>query len=327
MRRRDFLAGFAAAMVLPVAARGQQPERMRQIGVLFPGAVNDPQFQARYGAFLQELQKLGWMIGRNVRVDVRWAANLEDLRKHAAELTALSPDVLIANGSSAVIPLMRATRIVPIVFPIATDPVGAGIVDSLARPGGNVTGFMNFEYGMGGKWLELLKQIAPNTKRAAVLRDPRFGSGTSQFAAIQSVAPSLNVEISPINIGDVDHIERNVAAFAKTSNGGLILTSGAGAIRHRELIIKLAAEHKLPAVYNERFFVADGGLASYGPNQIDQFRLAAGYVDRILKGESPGELPVQLPTKLELVLNLKTAKTLGLTLPPTLLARADEVIE
>ena len=309
----------------PLVARAQA--RVRVVGVLIPGTADDPLFQARYGAFLQALGQLGWTIGRNLRIDTRWAVGVADIRRHAAELVALAPDVILASGSSAVTQLQPLTRTVPIVFPLATDPVGAGFVESLARPGGNITGFMNFEYGMGGKWLELLKQIAPNVTRAAVLRDIAVGSGTSQFAAIQAVAPSLSIEASPLNMRDVGEIERAVAAFAHAPNGGLIVTGTAMSVRHRGLIIAVAARHKLPAVYYERFFAAEGGLVSYGPDQIDQFRLAAGYVDRILKGEKPADLPVQAPTKFETVINLKTAKTMGLTVPPALLARADEVIE
>ena len=329
MRRREFitlLGGAAAAW--PLAARAQQPERMRRIGVLLPATADDPEFQARIGAFLQGLALLGWTIGRNVRIDTRWAtANAADIRRHAAELVALAPDVILAHGASTVGTLLQATRTVPIVFPVVADPVGAGFVDSLARPGGNVTGFMTSEYSMSGKWLELLKQIAPGVTRVAVLRNATQGSGTSEFAAIQAVAPSLRVEVSPINMRDASEIERAVAAFAQPSNGGLIVTAGASATLHRALIITLAARHKLPAVYYERFFVAAGGLISYGPDYVDQYRRAASYVDRILKGEKPADLPVQAPTKYELVINLKTAKALGLDVPPTLLARADEVIE
>jgi putative ABC transport system substrate-binding protein len=292
------------------------------------GAADDAQFQALVGAFLQGLGQSGWTIGHNVRIDIRWATtNAAEIRRHAAELAALAPDVILAHGAAAVGALLQATRTVPIVFPVVSDPVAAGLVNSLARPGGNATGFMTVEFSMGGKWLELLKQIAPGVTRVAVLRDPTQGSGTSLFAAIQAVAPSLRVEVDPVNMRDAGEIERTIAAFARSSKGGLILTSGAPALLHRNLIITLAARHKLPAVYYERNFVAAGGLISYGPDQIDQYRRAAGYVDRILKGEKPAELPVQTPTKYELVINLKTAKTLGLDVPPTVLARADEVIE
>jgi putative ABC transport system substrate-binding protein len=333
MRRREFItllgsAAVAPAMLWPLAARAQQPERVRSIGILLPARADDAESQVRVGAFLQALALLGWTIGRNVRIDTRWAtANAAGIRRHAAELAALAPDVILAHGASTVGPLLQATRTVPIVFPVVVDPVGAGFVDSLARPGGNATGFMSVEYSISGKWLELLKQIAPGVTRVAVLRDSTQGSGTSQFAAIQSVAPSLRVEVNPVNMRDATEIERAVAAFARSPNGGLIVTSGAGAQLHRDLIIPLAARHKLPAVYSERFFVAAGGLISYGSDFIDQYRRAAGYVDRILKGEKPADLPVQAPTKYELVINLKTAKALGLTVPPSLLARADEVIE
>jgi putative ABC transport system substrate-binding protein len=329
MRRRDFIIGIAgSAAGWSLAARAQQPARMRRIGVLLAGAADDAQFQALVGAFLQGLGQSGWTIGHNVRIDIRWATtNAAEIRRHAAELAALAPDVILAHGAAAVGALLQATRTVPIVFPVVSDPVAAGLVDSLARPGGNATGFMTVEFSMGGKWLELLKQIAPGVTRVAVLRDPTQGSGTSLFAAIQAVAPSLRVEVDPVNMRDAGEIERTIAAFARSSKGGLILTSGAPALLHRNLIITLAARHKLPAVYYERNFVAAGGLISYGPDQIDQYRRAAGYVDRILKGEKPAELPVQTPTKYELVINLKTAKTLGLDVPPTVLARADEVIE
>ena len=301
---------------------------MRRIGLLLPAAADDAQFQTFVGAFLQALALLGWTIGRNVRIDTRWAtANAAEIRRHAAELVALAPDVILAHGGSTVRPLLQATRTVPIVFPIAGDPVGTGLVDSLARPGGNATGFMTNEFSIGGKWLELLKQIAPGVTRAAVLRDPTQGAGTSEFAAIQAVAPSLRVEVSPLNMRDAGEIERAVAAFARSPNGGLIVAGSAAATFHRDLIVTLAARHKLPAVYYERFFVAAGGLISYGPDYIDQYRRAAGYVDRILKGDKPADLPVQAPTKHELAVNLKTAKALGLAIPPGVLAIADEVIE
>jgi putative ABC transport system substrate-binding protein len=329
MRRREFitLIGGAAA-AWPIVARAQQPDRMRRIGALLPATADNAEFQARVGAFLQELALLGWTIGRNVRIDIRWATTkAAEIRRHAAELAALAPDVILASGASTVGPLLQATRTVPIVFPIVGDPVGAGFVDSLARPSGNATGFMNFEYGMGGKWLELLKQIAPNVMRAAVLRNPATPTGVAQFGVIQAVAPSLGVVVSPVNLRDAGEIERAVTAFARAGRGGLIVTPSALAGRHRDLIIILAARHKLPAVYFERYYVAAGGLISYGPNFINQFRRAARYVDRILKGEKPTDLPVQAPTKYEVVINLKTAKALGITVPPTLLARADEVIE
>jgi putative ABC transport system substrate-binding protein len=331
MRRREFLivlGDCAATVAWPLAARAQQPERMRRIGVILPAAADDAAWQARVGAFLQALGLLGWTIGHNVRIDTRWAtANAAENRRHAAELAALAPDVILAAGTTAVGPMLQATRTVPVVFPIVGDPVGAGFVDSLARPGGNATGFLSFEYSLSGKWLELLKEIAPGVTRVAVLRDSAVPSGTGQFGAIQAVAPSLRVEVNPINMRDADEIERAVAAFARTPDGGLILTASALAQRHRNRIVTMAGRHKLPAVYSERSFAAAGGLISYGVDYVDQFRRAAGYVDRILKGEKPADLPVQAPTKYELVINLKTAKALGLTTPPTLLARANEVIE
>jgi ABC-type uncharacterized transport system substrate-binding protein len=329
MKRREFitlLGGAAAAW--PLAASAQQPERTRRIVILLNAAADDPRYQPWVGAFLQALALLGWTIGRNVRIDTRWTGvNATETRRHAAELAALAPDVILAHGSSTVGPLLQATRTVPIVFPVIADPVGAGFVDSLARPGGNVTGFMEFEYSQSGKWLELLKEIVPGMTRAAVLRDTSQGSGTSQFAAIQAVAPSLRVEVTPVGLHDTDEIERAVSAFARSPNSGLIVTASAATVLHTNLIVTLAARHKLPAVYNERSFAAAGGLVSYGPDFVDQYRRAAGYVDRILKGEKPADLPVQAPTKYELVVNLKTAKTLGLDVPTTVLARADEVIE
>ena len=329
MKRREIIRLLAgAAVTWPIAARAQRGERMRRIGILLAATADDAELQAWVGAFLQALALLGWTIGRNVRIDTRWAtANAADIRRHAAELAALAPDVILAHGAVTVGPLLQATRTVPIVFPVAGDPVAAGLVDSLARPGGNATGFMIFEYSLSGKWLELLKQIAPGVTRAAVFRDPTQGGGTSQFAAIQAVAPSLRMEVTPVNMRDAGEIEHTIAAFAGSPNAGLIMTSGPSARLHRDLIIKLAARHNLPAIYTERSFVAAGGLISYGADYIDQYRRAAGYVDRILKGEKPADLPVQAPTKYELVINLKTAKALGLEVPSTLLARADEVIE
>jgi putative tryptophan/tyrosine transport system substrate-binding protein len=328
IQRREFISLLGAAAAWPLAARAQQGERMRRVGVLLPAASDDAEFQARVGAFLQGLEQSGWSIGRNVRIDTRWATtNSAEIHRHAAELVKLAPDVILAHGASTVRPLLQVTRSVPIVFPVAGDPVAAGFVDNLARPGGNATGFMTFEYNLSGKWLELLKEIAPGVTRTAVLRDPAVITGASQFAAIQAVAPSLRVEVNPINLRDAGEIEHAVAAFARSSNGGLIVTTGGLAQLHRDLIVTLAARHKLPAVYYERFFVAAGGLISYGPNYVDQYRQAAGYIDRILKGEKPAELPVQQPTKFELVINLKTAKALGLTIPETLLATADEVIQ
>ncbi len=326
--RREFITLLGAGASWPLAARAQQGERMRRIGILLPATADDAEFQARVGAFLQALALLGWTIGRNVRIDTRWAtANAAEIRRHAADLAALAPDVILAHGASTVGPLLQATRTVPIVFPIVGDPVAAGFVDSLARPGGNATGFLSNEYSLSGKWLELLKQIAPGVTRAAVLRDSTQGSGTSLFAAIQAVAPSLRVEVNPVNMRDAGEIERTIAAFARSPNGGLILTPGGAAALHRDLIVTLAARHKLPAVYSERSFAAAGGLISYGPDYVDQYRQAAGYVDRILKGEKPADLPVQAPTKYETVINLKTAKALGLAVPASVLARGDEEIE
>jgi len=329
VKRREFISFLGgAAVAWPLPARAQQSERMRRIGVLLNTAADDMVFQTRVGAFLQGLALLGWTIGRNVRIEVRWSGGKADeARRYATELAALAPDVILAHGVSSVRPLLQATRTVPIVFPIASDPVGAGLVESLARPGGNATGFMSFEYTLSGKWLELLKDIAPGVTRVAVLQDPTQGGGSSAFAVIQAATPSLGVEVTPVNLRDAPEIERALADFARTSNGGLIVTGSALSNVHHKLIITLAARHKLPAIYLERSFAADGGLISYGSDYIDHYRRAAGYVDRILKGEKPADLPVQAPTKYELVINLKTAKTLGLEVPPTLLARADEVIE
>ena len=327
--RREFimLLGGATAM-WPLAARAQQSKRLRRVGVLMPYAANDPQVQTRNAAFLQGLQQLGWTVGNNVQIDYRWSAgNEDDTRKYAAELVALAPDVIFASGSAAVGPLRRATRTVPIVFAATPDPVGAGFVESLARPGGNITGFTPYEYGIGAKWLEVLKEIAPSVVRVAVIRDPTITAGIGLWGAIQSVSPSFGVELRPVDVGDAAEIERALAAFAGSPNGGLILTGSALAIVHRDLIIALAARYQLPAVYYERYFAAAGGLISYGYDTVEAYRLAAGYVDRILKGEKPADLPVQAPTKYELVINLKTAKALGLTVPDSLLARADEVIE
>jgi ABC-type uncharacterized transport system substrate-binding protein len=329
VKRREFIAGLGSAVVAwPHAARSQQPERMRRIGILIAQAERDPEGQVRISAFLRGLQQLGWVVGRNLTIEYRWGGgDVDRIRKDAKDLAALAPDVILAAGGQVMAPLQDATRTVPIVFTQTADPVGAGFVASLARPGGNVTGFTNFEYGVSGKWLELLKQVAPRVVRAAVLRDPTNPAGTGQWGAMQSVASSLGVEMSPVDVRDAPEIERAVAEFARGSNSGLIATSSSFAIRHREVIIALAARHRLPAVYPFRFYATDGGLISYGPDPVDPHRRAATYVDRILKGEKPGDLPVQAPTKYELVINLKTAKVLGLDVPPTLLARADEVIE
>ena len=329
MKRREFITLLGGASAgWPLAARAQQGERMRRIGVLMGWSPSDPEGQARLAAFLQGLQEFGWTVGRNTRIDIRWAAaDAGNVRKYAAELVAFAPDAILASGGSVVGPLLQATRTVPIVFTQTPDPVGAGYVASLARPGGNATGFTSSEYGMSGKWLELLKEIAPQVTRAAVLRDPAIASGIAQFAVIQSVAPSLRVEVSPFDIRNADEIDRAVTAFALSTNGGLIVPASGWAITHRELILMLAARHKLPTVYYAPYYAREGGLMAYGPNSIDPFRRAAGYVDRILKGEKPADLPVQNPTKYELAINLRTAKALGLDVPPTLLARADEVIE
>jgi putative tryptophan/tyrosine transport system substrate-binding protein len=329
VKRRKFITLLGgAAVAWPLAARAQQAERLRRIGVLSGGSAGDPEIRARIATFVQGLAQLGWADGRNVRIDYRWGeANADDIREHAAELVALAPDLLLTAGGPAVERLLQATRAVPIVFVITPDPVGSGIVESLSRPGGNATGFMLFEYNLCAKWLELLKEIAPGVTRAAVLRDPATPSGIGQFAVIQSVAPSLGVEVIPINVRDAPHVERAVMTFARTGNSGLIVTASPLTAINRKLIVEMAAQHKLPAVYNSRQFVADGGLISYGADFVDQYRRAAGYVDRILRGEKPADLPVQAPTKYETVLNLKTAKALGLTVPDTVLARADEVIE
>jgi putative tryptophan/tyrosine transport system substrate-binding protein len=330
MRRREFitLLGGGAVVASPLTARALQPDKMRRIGVLRAATAGDPDVQMNIAAFAQTLEQLGWSDGRNVRIDYRLSgADADKTRTDAAELVSLGPDVIFASGTSAVEALAWATRTVPIVFALVVDPVGSGFVDSLSRPGSNITGLMLFEYDLSAKWLELLKQIAPNVTHAAVLRDPAITAGIGQFAVIQSVARSVGVEVSPVNVRDKSEIERAVTAFAGTSNGGLILTASALSVFHRELIISLAARHRLPAVYYRRVFVADGGLISYGADITDQYRRAAGYVGRILKGEKPADLPVQAPTKYELVINLKTAKALGLELPTSLLARADEVIE
>ena len=327
MKRREFITLLGGAVALPLAANAQQPEPMRRIGVLFPGGADDQGGQARLTAFLQGLQSLGWTDGRNVRIEYRWGgSDAERLRKHAEELAELAPDVILATGTGA-LGLLQTTRTVPIVFVQVTDPVGGGFVKSLARPGGNATGFSALEYGMSGKWLELLKQMAPGIARAAVIRNPAIASGSGQFGALQAVAPLLGVEVSPIDVRDANDIEHAVAEFARGSNGGVILTASGAAIRHRDLIITLAARHKLPAIYWDRLFAISGGLMSYGMDLIASYRQAALYVDRILKGERPADLPVQAPTKFELVINLKTAKALGITLPPGILALADEVIE
>jgi putative ABC transport system substrate-binding protein len=331
VKRREFitLMGVAAApsFLWPLAARAQQTDRVRRIGVFMNLAADDPEGQARNTAFVQALQQLGWTEGRNARIDTRWETDAGSTRKYAAELVALAPDVILATASTATSALQQMTRTVPIVFVIVIDPVGAGYVESLARPGGNLTGFSLFEYGLSGKWLELLKEIAPGVTRVAVIRDTAVGSGVGQYAIIQAVAPSLGVELRPIDMRDAGEIERAVVAFARVPNSGLIIVGAPSAVVHRNLIITLAARHQLPAVYPLSYFASSGGLMSYGPDSIEPYRRAAGYIARILKGEKPADLPVQAPTKYELTINLKTAKALGIDVPDSLLARADEVFE
>ena len=328
VKRREFITLLGGAVAWPLVARAQQRERMRSVGVLTPFAAHNTEGQNRVTAFAQALQQLGWSVGQNARLHYRWGDGTSaTMQKYAAELVALAPDVILADSSAALSPLLQATQTIPIVFAIVADPVGAGYVETLARPGGNATGFTPFEYGVAGKWLELLKEIAPRVTRAAVLRDPAIAAGPGQFGALQAVAPSLGVELRAVNVRDADEIERSIAGFAQGSNGGLVVTGSAAAAAHRDLIVTLAARHRLPAVYNARLYGEIGGLVCYGADFLDQFRRAAGYADRILRGEKPADLPVQAPTKYELAINLKTAKALGLDIPPTLLARADEVIE
>jgi putative ABC transport system substrate-binding protein len=329
VRRRDFIKGVAGlAVEWPLIARAQQSGRMRRIGVLEPLAADDPEAEARHKAFVEALQQLGWTVGQNVQLEYRSMGGDPDrLRTVAAELIALTPDVILSQSSNSLAALLQATRTIPIVFTVVADPVGAGYVDSLAHPGGNATGFTNFEYSIAGKWLELLKEIAPRITQVAVLRDPSIAAGPSQFAAIQGVAGSRGVELRPINVRDAGEIEKAIAAFASVSNGGLIVTGSPAITFHRAQIIDLAARYRLPAVYNDQLFARAGGLMSYGSNIIDQFPRAAQYVDRILKGEKPADLPVQSPTKYDLTINLKTAKVLGIDVPSSLVARANEVIE
>jgi len=329
MRRREFIAGLGSTAAWPVAARAQQPSRMRLIGVLSTLPADDPWGTAQIDAFLQGLAQLGWTDSRNVLINYRWTAgNADNIRKYAVELVALAPDVILAFGGATLVgPLLQATRTVPIVFTYVADPVAAGFIDSLSRPGGNATGLTSSEYSLSGKWLEMLKRIAPSVTRVAVLRTSITPTGPAEFGIIQATAQSLKVEANPINVLDVGEVERAVATFARSANGGLIVTGSAFAMLHRDLIVTLAARHKLPAVYYERVFVTAGGLISYGSNIVENSRRAASYVDRILKGEKPADLPVQTPTKYEMVLNLKTAQSLGLTIPETLLATADEVIQ
>ncbi|HET9583117.1 MAG TPA: ABC transporter substrate-binding protein [Bradyrhizobium sp.] len=330
MKRRQFITLLGGAVAAwPLVAGAQQSGPMRRIGVITSVAADDPETYARMAAFHQGLQEAGWIIGSNVQIEYRWggAGDAERIREYSDELVGLSPDVILAVGVSTVGPLQRTTRTIPIIFVQVTDPVGAGFVASLARPGGNATGFATYEFGISVKWLELLKEIAPSVTRVSVLRDPTLATGIGLLAAMQGVAPALRVDLTPVGVGDAGEIERAVVAFAREQNGGLIVLPGPLTTLHRKLISTLAVRHHLPTIYPYRFYVADGGLSSYGPNSVDQFRLAAGYVDRILKGEKPADLPVQAPTKYRLVINLKTAKALGLDVPPSLLARADEVIE
>jgi ABC-type uncharacterized transport system substrate-binding protein len=328
MRRRKFITLLGGAAAWPLAARAQQRERMRRVGVLMHLAADDPEGQSRVAAFLQGLQEAGWAVGRNVNIDVRWAAGEADrYRRYAMEIVALTPDVILTSAPPSIRAMQQATRTVPIVFVLVPGAVGTGIVDSLSRPGGNTTGFTSTELGMPVKWLELLKEIAPKMTRAAVLRDAADATAIGQFGAVKGAAPSFGVEISPIGVANAEEIERGITAFAREPNGGLIVLPVPTTVIHRTLIIKLAAQHRLPAVYNSRFWIAEGGLVSYGPDVLDQYRRTAGYVDRILRGTKPVDLPVQQPVKFELVINLKTAKVLGLDVPATLLARADEVIE
>jgi putative ABC transport system substrate-binding protein len=327
MQRRAFVGLVVGAAAWPVAARAQQPERARRLGVLYSLTEDDPESVARRAAFEQALKELGWTSGENLRIDYRWSGNDPELiRKFAAELVALAPDVIVTSGSVVVAPTVRATRDIPIVFLQVIDPVGSGLIESMAHPGGNVTGFTQFEYSLAGKWLELLKEIVPNVSRVAVLRDATRGPGIGQFAVIQAMAPPHGVELSPINAGDPAEMERGIAAFARIPDAGLIVTVGATAVR-RDVIVAAANKHRLPAIYPYHYFVLDGGLISYGPDTIDPYRRAARYVDRIFKGEKPGDLPAQAPTKYQMSINLKTAEALGLTIPSSLLARADEVIE
>jgi putative ABC transport system substrate-binding protein len=327
MRRRDLLAligGFA----MPAAALAQQSQQMRRVGILLPASPDDPDYQLRIAALAQGLAVTGWTIGRNIRIDIRWAsADPKRLQRYAEDLVGLRPDILVASSSLAVAALQQATRMVPIIFVAVVDPVSSGFVASLARPGGNTTGFTNFEFGISGKWLELLKEIAPSVTRVAVLRDDASAAEIGMFAALQSAAPSIGVEITPTGMRNANEIRQAITTFVRKPNGGLIVLGSATASVHRDLIIKLASQHRLPAVYSDRLFVMDGGLICYGPDRTDQFRRAAVYVDRILKGEKPADLPVQAPTSYELVINLRTAQGLGLTVPSTLLARADDVIE
>ena len=328
MRRRVFLGILGCAVTWPIALQAQSAERVRVLGILNILGPDDPEAKARTTVFEQTLQQLGWVVGRDLKIEAREVGgDLDHLRPYAAELVALAPDVILSIGTSSIGPLQQATRTIPIVFMNVSDPVGAGVVPNMAHPGGNTTGFSNFEYSMGGKWVELLKQIAPHATRALVLRDASTAGGIGQFAAVRSAAQTLDIELTPVSAREADEIEQNVAAFARSGNGGVIVTSAGGTATHRKLIISLVAGYKLPAVYPYRYYAVDGGLIAYGPNSYEQVRRAAGYVDRILKGEKPADLPVQAPNKYELIINLKTAKAIGLTIPQSLLATADDVIE
>lgn len=329
MKRRYFIEALACsvAAILPIGARAQEG-RMRRVGIILPAAADDKEYQAWLGAFLQALAQSGWTIGRNVSIDIHWAtADAISIRKQAAELAALAPDVILAAGASTVGPVIEATRTVPVVFPTAVDPVGAGFIRSLARPGGNATGFLLYEYSLGGKWVDLLKQVTPGLTHVGVLRDSTTPSGSGQFGAIQAAAASSGFEARPLNMRDAQEIENEIAAFGQNLNAGLIVTGSGPSIRHHDLIIRLATEYRLPAIYYERFYAMAGGLMSYGPDRMDQYRRSAGYVDRILRGESPAELPVQAPTQYELVINLKTARALGIAVPNPLLSSANDLIE
>jgi len=328
MNRREFVGGLAGAAASPFTAWAQQASRLKRIGVLLPAAADDADFRARLDAFVQGLTQLGWITDQSVQIDTRWATtNAAEIRRHAIELAALAPDLILADGSLTVSELLQTTRTVPVVFPVVGDPVAAGFVETLARPGGNATGFMNFEFSVGAKWLDLLKEIVPGVKRVAVLRDTAASSGGGQFGAIQTSATALGMEVTPIDVRSADQIRNGIQSLAQFSNPGLIVTASPRAAVHRQLIVGLAAQHNVPATYFERFFVTGGGLLSYGPNIVDQYRAAATYADRILKGEKPADLPVLAPSKYELVVNLKTARALGLTIPQAVLARVDEVIE
>jgi ABC-type uncharacterized transport system substrate-binding protein len=327
VNRRELIVALGGALVLPSATGAQETDRVRRIGVLMTGTADDGEGQSRLAAFLRGLQELGWTAGSNLRIDYRWANDNTHRRQYAAELIALAPEVILASISPSTAALQEASHTVPIVFAAVTDPVGQGFVASLPHPGGNITGFALYEYGISTKWLELLKEIAPHLTRVAVLRDPTLPFTSGELGAMQGVAPSLRVDVSAVNIRDAGEIEHGIATFARQPNGGLVTLGSPVMLAHHDLIVTLAARHRLPAIYTTRYFVTSGGLMSYGPDRLDLYRRAAGYVDRILKGEKPADLPVQAPTKFDLVINLKTAKTLGLSVPPTLLSRADEVIE